>query len=35
MQLGIYNREAREIAENKDISVVYNRCILKEHQRLF
>ena len=35
MQLGIYNTEAREIAENKDISVVYNRCILKEHQRLF
>ena len=35
MQLGIYDREAREIAENKDISVVYNRCILKEHQRLF
>ena len=35
MQLGIYNREAREIAEKKDISVIYNRCILKEHQRLF
>ena len=29
MQLGIYNREAREIAENKNISVVYNRCILR------
>jgi uncharacterized protein len=35
MQLGIYNREAKEIAEKKDIGVVYNRCILKEHQRLF
>jgi uncharacterized protein len=35
MQLGIYNREARRIAEEKDISVIYNRCILKEHQRLF
>jgi uncharacterized protein len=35
MQLGIYNSEARRIAEEKDISVIYNRCILKEHQRLF
>ncbi len=35
MQLGIYNKEAKEIAEKKDISVIYNRCILKEHQRLF
>ncbi len=35
MQLGIYNREAMEIAEKKDIGVVFNRCILKEHQRLF
>jgi len=34
MQLGIYNREAREMAEKKNMSVVYNRCILKEHQRL-
>jgi len=35
MQLGIYNREAKEIAEKRDISVIYDRCILKEHQRLF
>jgi predicted CoA-binding protein len=35
MQLGIYNREAKEIAEKRDISVIYNRCMLKEHQRLF
>lgn len=35
MQLGIYNGEAKEIAEKKDIGVIYNRCILKEHQRLF
>ena len=35
MQLGIYNKEAQEIAEKKDINVIYNRCILKEHQRLF
>jgi uncharacterized protein len=35
MQLGIYNREAKEIAEKRGIGVIYNRCILKEHQRLF
>ncbi len=35
MQLGICNIEAKEIAEKEDISVIYNRCILKEHQRLF
>jgi len=35
MQLGIYNMEAKEIAEKKEISVIYNRCILQEHQRLF
>ena len=35
MQLGIYNMEAKEIAEEKGLSVIYNRCILKEHQRLF
>ncbi|WP_222424961.1 CoA-binding protein [Candidatus Nitrosocosmicus arcticus] len=35
MQLGIHNKEAKEIAEKKDIGVIYNRCILKEHQRLF
>jgi uncharacterized protein len=35
MQLGIYNMEAKEIAEKRGIGVIYNRCILKEHQRLF
>lgn len=35
MQLGIYNQEAREIAEKNGIEVIYNRCILREHQRLF
>ena len=35
MQLGIYNPEAREIAERNGIEVVYNRCMLREHQRLF
>ena len=35
MQLGIYNPEAKEIAERNGIEVVYNRCMLREHQRLF
>ena len=35
MQLGIYNQEAREIAEKNGIEVIYNRCMLREHQRLF
>ena len=35
MQLGIYNKEAKEIAERKARRGIYNRCILKEHQRLF
>lgn len=35
MQLGIYNVEAREIAERNGIEVIYNRCMLREHQRLF
>ena len=35
MQLGIHNQEAREIAEKNGIEVIYNRCMLREHQRLF
>jgi predicted CoA-binding protein len=35
MQEGIYNKEAEKIAIDKGIKVVYNRCMLKEHQRLF
>lgn len=35
MQLGIYNQEALEIAQKKGIEVIYNRCMLMEHQRLF
>ncbi|VFJ13072.1 CoA-binding protein [Candidatus Nitrosocosmicus franklandus] len=34
MQLGIYNSEAKEIAERNGMEVVYNRCMLREHQRL-
>lgn len=35
MQLGIYNKEAKENAEENGIKVIYNRCILEEHRRLF
>ncbi len=35
MQLGIYNEEAEKLAREKGIKVVYNRCMLEEHQRLF
>lgn len=35
MQLGIDNQEAKEIAEKNGLEVIYNRCILREHQRLF
>jgi predicted CoA-binding protein len=35
MQQGIYNKEAEKVAKENDISVVYNRCMMAEHQRLF
>lgn len=35
MQKGIYNKEAEKIATEKGIKVVYNRCMLEEHKRLF
>ena len=35
LQEGIHNPEAEEIAEKSGIDVVYNRCMLAEHQRLF
>ncbi|MEO9294672.1 MAG: CoA-binding protein [Nitrososphaera sp.] len=35
MQLGIYNEQAERLAEEKGIKVVYNRCMLEEHRRLF
>lgn len=35
MQRDIYNKEAKEIAEKKGIKVIYNRCMLEEHRRLF
>lgn len=35
MQLGISNEEATKEASEKGIKVVYNRCMMKEHRRLF
>lgn len=35
MQLGISNEEATKEASEKGIMVVYNRCVMKEHRRLF
>jgi predicted CoA-binding protein len=35
MQKGIHNREAERLAKEKSLNVVYNRCMLEEHQRLF
>lgn len=35
MQLGISNEEATKEASEKGIKVVYNRCMMEEHRRLF
>ncbi|MDQ4067129.1 MAG: CoA-binding protein [Thermoproteota archaeon] len=35
MQEGIYSKEAEKMAQEKDISAVYNRCMMAEHRRLF
>lgn len=34
LQEGIHNEEAERLAEEAGIKVVYNRCMLAEHQRL-
>ncbi len=34
LQEGIHNFEAEELARKEGIKVVYNRCMLAEHQRL-
>ena len=34
LQEGIHNSEAEELARKAGIKVVYNRCMLAEHQRL-
>ncbi len=35
LQEGIHNQEAEELARKAGIQVVFNRCMLAEHQRLF
>ncbi|MFN3655124.1 MAG: CoA-binding protein [Candidatus Nitrosotenuis sp.] len=35
LQEGIHNKEAEELAKKAGIQVVFNRCMLAEHQRLF
>src|ERR671931_687373 len=35
MQLGIYNEEAERKAKENGIDVVYDRCMMEEHERLF
>ena len=35
LQEGIHNSEAEELARKKGIKVIFNRCMLAEHQRLF
>ena len=35
LQEGIHNTEAEELARSAGIMVVFNRCMLAEHQRLF
>jgi len=35
MQLGIYNEDAEKKAKENGIDVVYNRCMMEEHRRLF
>jgi predicted CoA-binding protein len=35
LQEGIHNSDAEEIARKAGIEVIYNRCMLAEHQRLF
>src|ERR1044071_9303633 len=35
MQIGIYNEDADRKATENGIDVVYNRCMMEEHKRLF
>ena len=35
LQEGIHNKEAEDLASKAGIEVVFNRCMLAEHQRLY
>ncbi len=35
MQEGIHSSEAEKMAKEKNIDVIYNRCMMAEHRRLF
>jgi predicted CoA-binding protein len=35
LQEGIHNQEAEEMARSRGIDVIYNRCMMAEHIRLF
>ena len=35
MQEGIYSQKAEQMAKEKGIDVIYNRCMFAEHKRLF
>ena len=35
LQEGIHNSQAEELARKEGIDIVFNRCMLAEHQRLF
>jgi hypothetical protein len=35
MQKGIRSEKAEKIAKERNLSVIYNRCMMAEHQRLF
>lgn len=35
MQEGIYNKDAAELLRSEGVVVVWNRCMMREHNRLF
>ena len=35
MQEGIYNADAEKVAKEKGLDVIFNRCMMAEHMRLF
>ncbi len=35
MQEGIYNTDAEKVAKEKGLDVIFNRCMMAEHMRLF